>query len=131
MINYKEEKYTRVYKWMADELKLDKTNLLIYALIFGLTQNGEEWFRGSREFMAEFCGVKVQTIDNNINKLIKMDLIIRGPKTKLGIVRYKCNPKFIQKHIPIESYNKLEGAQYYSDYNIEQLTHNKKTIRTY
>lgn len=131
MTNYKEEQYTRVYRWMAEELKIDKTTLLIYALIFGFTQNSEEWFRGSREYMAEFCGVSVQTIDNNIAKLLKKNLIIRGSKTKLGIVQYKCNPKFALNHMSRITYNESEHVHQHTTLNIEEFIHDKKPLRTY
>ena len=45
--------------WMITELHLSGNELLIYAAIFGFSQDGKSNFEGSRQYLAEWCNASL------------------------------------------------------------------------
>lgn len=50
---------------MVEELGLKGSELVAYALIYGFSQDGESWFTGSAQYVADWCGIDRR---NAINK---------------------------------------------------------------
>jgi hypothetical protein len=42
---------------MVEELGLKGSELVAYALIYGFSQDGESWFTGSAQYVADWCGI--------------------------------------------------------------------------
>ena len=42
----KNENFILIQGWMINNLKLSGNDLLVYAIIYGFTQDGEQWFEG-------------------------------------------------------------------------------------
>jgi hypothetical protein len=90
----KNENYITIQGWMINKLNLSGNNLLVYAIIYGFTQDGNHWFKGSRQYLADWCGSSRQGIDKNLKTLLTKNLIIKRELHKGDICEYKCNPEF-------------------------------------
>ena len=70
----KNENYLVIQGWMITELKLKGNELLIYAIIYGFSQNNQH-FTGSHRYLADWCNSTRQGIMKNIESLIKKNLL--------------------------------------------------------
>ena len=68
------EDYLVIEKWMVDDLKLKGTDLFVYAIIYGVTKDGESIFMGSLQY-ADWCGVTKQGIQKNLKHLLEFGYI--------------------------------------------------------
>lgn len=95
MCKIKRENCLNIQRWMVTDLKLKGNDLLIYALIYGFTQDGEQWFEGSRQYLADWCNSTKRGIAKNLHSLVgkgyllKKDVVINDVK----FCRYKVNPE--------------------------------------
>lgn len=86
--------YIVVSGWMVNELGLKGNELLVYAIIYGFSQDDKNWFEGTRQYLASFIGCKdVRSIHNILNKLVAKGHIIKETKrleNNTLFVRYKA-----------------------------------------
>lgn len=82
-----------VHGWMLNELKLSGNSLMVYAIIFGFSQDGESYFTGSRKYLCDFIGATKPTIDKAINELIERNYIFKYSEKRNDIVynKYQAN----------------------------------------
>lgn len=100
MCKIKRENCLNIQRWMVTDLKLKGNDLLVYALIYGFTQDGEQWFEGSRQYLADWCNSTKRGISKNLQSLVgkgyllKKDVVINDVK----FCRYKVNPERCNSH---------------------------------
>ena len=63
--------------WMCNELELKGNDLLVYALIYGFTQDGESKFSGSRTYIANTFNISKPTVDKALQNLLDKGYIIK------------------------------------------------------
>ena len=85
MSKVKEENYIVIQGWMISELKLKGNELLIYAIIYGFSQDEETTFRGGIQYLVDWTNTSKQTVLNSIKSLIEKDLIERIEKVVNGV----------------------------------------------
>ena len=73
----KNENFILIQGWMINNLKLSGNDLLVYAIIYGFTQDGEQWFEGSRSYLSEWCNSTKQGIQKNLKRLVESNLILK------------------------------------------------------
>ena len=73
----KNESYYVINGWMINELKLKGVALNVFAIIYGITQDGTSVFSASRQYLADFTTTTRPTIDKALNELIDLKLIIK------------------------------------------------------
>lgn len=78
-MNVKDNNFIAIQGWMRTKLNLKGNGLLIYALIYGFSQDGESRFRGSRKYIADWCGCSLDTVDRTLNSLASKGLIAKYP----------------------------------------------------
>lgn len=66
---------------MRTQLNLKGNELLIYALIYGFSQDGNSRFKGSRKYIADWCGCSLDTVDRSLSSLIGKGLLVKYPHT--------------------------------------------------
>jgi predicted transcriptional regulator len=81
------ENYITIMGWMRNELGLKGNELLVYALIYGFSQDGDSEFNGSVAYIAEWTGSTKQTVHNALKTLCEKMLIEKKVITNKG-VRY-------------------------------------------
>jgi hypothetical protein len=70
--------------WMINKLRLSGTALILYAVIYGFSQDGKSYFRGSLAYLAACAGVSKRGIQNTLAVLIEKGLIEKSPVSKSG-----------------------------------------------
>ncbi len=73
----KSENFVIIQGWMCNELELKGNDLLVFALIYGFSQDGESAFHGSRNYIANTFNISKPTVDKAIQNLLDKNYIIR------------------------------------------------------
>ena len=92
------ENYILITGWMVNELKLKGSELFVYALIYGFSQDGESKFYGSRRYIAEWFNCSLPTIDKALNGLLEKELIIKDEEIVNGVKfnRFRADKETLQ-----------------------------------
>lgn len=85
MSEIKDENFTTIQGWMLNRLNLKGNELIIYAIIYSFSQDGESRFTGSRRYLADWCGCSVKTVGNALASLVTKGLITKHDKTVNGV----------------------------------------------
>ena len=97
----KKESFFTVQAFMVNELKLKGNELLIYAIIFGFSQAENQFFTGSLNYLASWCGISSKTtVKTILNNLIDKGLLEKEDIYKNG-VKY-CKYKALTEPKPKE-----------------------------
>lgn len=82
----KSDSYVNIQAFMVNELHLSGNALIIYAVIYGFSQDGDSWFTGSRSYLAAWCQVSKSTVSRNLDTLCADGLIERREHVKAGVL---------------------------------------------
>lgn len=77
MQSIKSDNYINIQGWMVTDLALKNTELLIYAIIYGFSQDGNGRFRGTIGYLMEWTQASRQTVSSAIKSLMQRRLIDR------------------------------------------------------
>lgn len=77
----KDNNFIAIQGWMRTQLNLKGNELLIYALIYGFSQDGESRFKGSRKYIADWCGCSLNTVDRSLGSLVNKGYLAKYPYT--------------------------------------------------
>ena len=69
------ENYITIQGFMVNELNLKGNELLVYAIIYGFTQLDNQEFKGSLQYLSEWCNSTKQGIIKVLKSLIEKGLI--------------------------------------------------------
>ena len=85
--------YFRIWDFMIFELKLEKTELYVYAIIFGMYMYRHTYFQGSRAYLAKWTNSSERTVATALKSLVDKKLIVKGNKRFGNTVRavYRIN----------------------------------------
>lgn len=88
----KDENYIVIQGWMINRLNLKGNDLLIYALIYGFTQDGENFYTGGADYLSQFACCDISTVRRSLKRLAENGLIIKEPYEINNVIfnRYKC-----------------------------------------
>lgn len=78
--------YVNIQSFMVNELHLSGNALIIYAVIYGFSQDGDSWFTGSRAYLAAWCQASKSTVSRNLDTLCSDGLIERRERTESGVL---------------------------------------------
>ena len=78
--------YVNIQSFMVNELHLSGNALIIYAVIYGFSQDGDSWFTGSRSYLAAWCQASKSTVSRNLETLCADGLIERRERTESGVL---------------------------------------------
>lgn len=86
--------YVTIPIWMVTELGLKGSELIIYAIIFGFSQDGSTMYTGSAQYLADWTNTTKQSVFKVLKSLTDRKLIIRHEETRNGVmfVSYSHNP---------------------------------------
>ena len=77
----KENTYITIQSWMITDLDLKGTELIVFATIYGFSQDGESRFKGSRQYLAEWCNGTTRSVQTALNSLVEKGLIQKFENT--------------------------------------------------
>lgn len=95
----KENTYLTILGWMPTELKLKGTELIVYATIYGFSQDGESVFSGTASYLAKWTQTTRECISRTLKDLVERGLIIKISKTVNGVelYDYKVNYDYLEQ----------------------------------
>lgn len=82
----KDKNFIAIQSFMVNDLKLKGNELIIYAIIYGFSQDGENRFTGSLKYLSEWTSLSKQGVIKNLKSLVekgyieKVDKVINGVK---------------------------------------------------
>lgn len=94
-MNVKPENYISIQGWMITELGLKNSELMIYALIYGFSQDGRSAFTGNIAYLQEWTQASRQTVHTCLNALMERGLITKIEVTVGGAkaIGYRAAPR--------------------------------------
>lgn len=94
-----DDNYFQISGWMLNRLKLKGTDLQIYAIIYGFSQDGESQFTGSLQYLCDFTGTSRPTVIKALKSLVEKEFIIKTENNINGVIfnRYKANLQVVKK----------------------------------
>lgn len=109
MEKIKRENYILIQGWMIIDLKLKGNELLIFALIYGFSQDGAGVFKGSLQYLSEWLNCSKECVRNCLNALIKKKYIIKKDRyvNNIKYCEYAVSRGIQESCIP---YNNLGGG---------------------
>lgn len=105
----KKESFFTIQAFMVNELKLKGNELLIYAIIFGFSQAENQFFTGSLNYLASWCGISSKTtVKTILNNLIDKGLLEKEDIYKNGVkyCKYKALTEIKSISIPADENKK-------------------------
>jgi DNA replication protein DnaD len=116
----KDGTYINIQSFMVKHLKLKGNELLVYALIFGFSQDGESKFSGSLQYIADWTNTTKRNVINILNSLVEKELLYKSEKFINGVkfVEYAPNFTTIEKISSPSEINSMGGSEKISPNNI-------------
>jgi len=95
----KNENFFTVQGWMVNELHLSGNRLMLYALIYGFSQDGKSRFKGASQYLADCLGITKKTALETLEKLVKKNYIKKHKSGSKGheMCDYGVNSERIKK----------------------------------
>jgi hypothetical protein len=94
----KDSNYLTILPFMIRDLGLSGPALLIYAVIYSFSQDGESVYSGSIKYLSEWTGADERTVSRSLTALYEKEFVIR--ETRPGFTnKYRVNPDAIPKRI--------------------------------
>lgn len=86
------ENYVVINGWMVEELKLKNPELMIYAIIYGFSQDKSSRFTGSAQYLADWTGVSKRTVFTALKSLLDKKLLKKYEEEQGGmnLISYKA-----------------------------------------
>lgn len=103
--------YITIQGWMINELNLKGNELLLYAIIFGFTQQENQWYHGSLNYISKAIGCKSKnTVINTLQSLIEKGYVIKEnyELNNVKLCKYKANHEVYQNLVWV--YQNLVGG---------------------
>ena len=109
--------YITIQGWMRTELKLSGNELIVYAIIYGFSQNKQGEFTGSAQYLADWVGCTRRTVMTILNKLVEAKLI---SKTEIS---FNNNEKRVSYQAEIGCEKTSQGVKNFHR-GCEKISHN-------
>ena len=85
----KDTNHITIQGFMRTKLGLSGNDLIVYAIIYGFSQDGQGKFTGSLQYLADWCGATRRGIQKNLKNLVDRGLVIKDEVNKNGITFYE------------------------------------------
>ena len=107
----KDNNYITIQGWMVNKLKLSGNELMVYAIIYGFSQDNESKFTGSGQYIANSAGISRRAVTLILNELTKKGYIKKYDYKENGVKRcdYSASEEYIDNKYSNE--NKTSGME--------------------
>jgi predicted transcriptional regulator len=97
-----ENNYLTIQGWMVSKLGLSGNDLLVFALIYGFSQDGETEFTGSINYITRWLNCSRPTAIKALKNLTENNILEKSTITMNGVSfnRYKANLQVVKKLYP-------------------------------
>ena len=100
-------RYYVIHNWMIKCFKLKGLDLMVFAIIYGLCQYGDNHvYNGNNSFLVEMTGATRNGIQKSLKKLIDKDLLICIERKNKGQLfkSYKINSEKIDLDVRVQDF---------------------------
>ena len=96
----KEENFICIQGWMISKLNLKGNDLLVYAIIYGYSQDGSSWFSGGLQYLADWINGTKQGVIKNLKHLESRGLIKKVSEVvdKITVTKYQYIPEVLSDY---------------------------------
>ena len=102
--NTMEKGFITILPFMTDELCLNGNELIVYAFLYGFSQEGKGEYFGGLQYLMKRCGIKSnKTAIEILAKMTSEELVIKSSKGLGKVTAYRINNKAIKKHTRVET----------------------------
>lgn len=125
----KDENYYVIQGFMINRLGLKGVALSVYAVIYGFSQDGENEFTGSLQYLCDFTGgTSKPTIIKALKELTEKQYIIKREEyvNNVQFNRYKVNLPLLKKFNGGSKENSAEVVKEFNEGSKETLHNNKR-----
>ena len=100
MIN--DNNYYQISGWMINRLELKGYELQAYAIIYGFTQDGHNWYTGSLAYLSDWLNCSRRTCITVLASLVDKELLIKKTRIENGqtLNKYQVNLKKLEFEAP-------------------------------
>ena len=84
--------FVTIQGWMRTELNLKGNELIVYAVIYGFSQTEEQWYTGSLQYLADWCGATKQGVLKNLKSLTDGDRSYNSDRIYQYPLLHPCHP---------------------------------------
>jgi len=105
----KDDNYIVIQGWMVNHLKLSGNELMVYAIIYGFSQDGESKYEGSGKYIADSVGISRRAVSLILNSLVEKGYIKKFDYTEKGVKL--CNYQAAAEYLPSEKGQVAEKPQ--------------------
>jgi len=105
----KENSYINIQAFMVNDLHLKGNELLIYAIIWGFSQDGVSEFTGGLQYLADWTNSTQQGVLKALKKLLEKQLLLKNEKRN-GIIKY-CTYKVSQYETKFNGESRLNKVE--------------------
>jgi hypothetical protein len=95
MAEIKDSNYINIQGWMRTKLNLTDNKLIMFAIIFGFSQDGVTRCKASLSYLQTALGKTRKTVIATREELINSGLIIMHNKNQTSVTEYEVNHNFI------------------------------------
>ena len=103
----KDNNYIVIQGWMVNKLNLSGNELMVYAIIYGFSQDEESKFEGSGQYIADSLGISRRQVFTILENLVKYRFVkkIERFEKNLKFCDYQASPEFFPEK------DKKEGGE--------------------
>ena len=96
----KDHNYITIQGWMVNKLELSGNEVMIYAIIYGFSQDEESKFEGSANYIAESLNISRRQVFTILENLVQKGFIkkIERIVKNLKFCDYQASPEFFPKN---------------------------------
>lgn len=116
----RDENFFSVQGFMRNRLNLKGNELMVYAIIYGFSQDGNQRFTGSSQYLADWIGTTRRSALNTLQSLVDKGLLQREEKfiNNVKFVEYWCTEL---SHL-VKKFHR--GGEKFSQGGGEKFSHN-------
>ncbi len=128
----KNENFYVIHGWMLNELNLSGTELQVYAILYGYSQDGESWFKGSASYLSDWTGRSKRSIYDILKKLTEKGIIEKREFDRNGVKM--CDYRVLRTSYPVKKLHQgseetsLGGSEETSLVGSEETSHHNIDI---
>lgn len=129
----KDENYYQIQGFMINRLGLKGVPLSVYAIVYGFSQDGENEYTGSLQYLCDFCGgVSKPTIISALKSLVEKGYLIRREEFINGVQfnRYKANLPLLKNLYYPDKETLTEGVKNFNGGSKGILPNNKSNNKS-
>jgi len=97
------ENYITIQGWMINKLKLKGNELILYAIIYGFSQDGQTEYYGSLSYIQNSLQLSRPTVISLIKSLIQKNLIERTSESHYLVKKLYHQPVASKETLPVAS----------------------------